>query len=267
MFGKNPVGRPSDGEKSAAPTGRTLRLVHEAVLEALSPTRCAGCERPGELICAQCLDELELIDPVFACTRCGAPYGSLVCTECTPAAGEGIFDGSPIRRVLAMAVFSGPLPRIVRAYKDAGEQRLARVFAEMLLDTAEHAELAAPDRYGGLLSAADALTFVPVTAAAYRRRGFDHMEAIVSSMATAAGMPVVDALAKRGAADQRRLGRAGRMERARDAYEVVVDVDGLRMLLVDDVITTGSTVVSAAKALHRAGVAEVDVLALARVLR
>lgn len=267
MFGKNSVGHPVDDGKAADPAGRAFHLVHEAVLEALSPTRCAGCERPGELICTQCLDELELIDPACSCTRCGAPYGSLVCTECTPAAGEGIFDSSPIRRVLAMAVFSGPLPQIVRAYKDAGEQRLARVFAEMLLDTAEHAELAAPDRYGGLLSGADAWTFVPVTAAAFRRRGFDHMEAIVSAMATATGIPMVDALVKHGASDQRRLGRAGRMERARDAYEVVVDVDGLRMLLVDDVITTGSTVVSVAKALHRAGAAEVDVLALARVLR
>ena len=265
MFGKNPVGRPSDGEKSAAATGRALHVVHEAVLEALSPTRCAGCERPGELICAQCLDELELIDPAFACTRCGAPYGSLVCTECTPAAGEGIFDGSPIRRVLAMAVFADPLPRIIRAYKDGGERRLAPLIAQMLVDCAEHAEEVAPERYGGILTAADAVTFVPVTARAWRRRGFDHMEDIARAFAAETGLPVVDALVKRGSADQRALGRTGRQASARGAYEVVADVGGERLLLLDDVITTGATIAAAASSLSASGAARVDALAAARV--
>lgn len=58
------------------------RATYEA-LEALSPTRCAGCERAGALICQDCLAALTLIDPRHSCTRCGAPFGDLLCTECS----------------------------------------------------------------------------------------------------------------------------------------------------------------------------------------
>jgi len=56
------------------------RATYEA-LEALSPTRCAGCERFGALICQDCLASFALIDPCHSCIRCGAPFGDLLCTE------------------------------------------------------------------------------------------------------------------------------------------------------------------------------------------
>ena len=49
-------------------------------------------------------------------------------------------------RCLACAVYAHPLPRIIKAYKDAGEQRLAPYLAELLYDTALHAQVVAPDR-------------------------------------------------------------------------------------------------------------------------
>lgn len=253
----------------------------EGALELVAPTRCAGCECPGALICAHCLDALELIDPRHACLRCGAPFGDVLCTECdadqardgsrggaSAASGVAAFasgNGDAPDRCLAMAVFAGPLPRIVRAYKDGGEHRLAPLLAELLLDTAEHAEAVAPERYGGIVSDADAIVFVPDTAAAFQRRGFDHMEAIARPLARDAGVPLLDALVKHGAADQRALGRSDRRARAQGAYEVAEPVAGRRLLLVDDVITTGATIGAAASALRAAGAARVDALALARV--
>ena len=91
----------------------------EALLETLSPTRCAGCERPGALLCDDCLNKLVLIDPEESCALCGAPYGRVLCTECRGTA-------SSLDRCLACALFSGALPRVIRAYKDGGERRLAR---------------------------------------------------------------------------------------------------------------------------------------------
>lgn len=255
------------------------RIVRDHVLEVLSPTRCAGCERPGALICERCLSRLALIDPVRACTRCGAPHGYLVCTECTSlhederratgGAAEGpnrrLAWGDALDRCLAMAEYTDPLPRIIRAYKDAGERRLAELLAEMLLDTALHAEQAAPERYGGILSGVDGIVFVPATAEAFRRRGFDHMERIARPLAEMAGVPLVDALVKHGSADQRRLGRTGRRERAQGAYETVADVAGARLLLVDDVLTTGATLQAAGGTLRAAGAERVEALVLARV--
>lgn len=232
-----------------------------AALELIAPTRCAGCERPGVLLCDDCLHQLTLIDPRHACLRCGAPHGDLLCTEC--ATREVLRS---LQRCLAVAVFEGPLPHIIRAYKDAGEQRLAPLLAEMLFDAALHAQTSDPKRYGGMLSQADCVVFVPATAAAFRRRGFDHMERIAYPLADLCGLPVLDALVKFGSTDQRRLGRVDRALSAKGCYETVENVCGKNILLIDDVITTGATLDAAASALLEAGAACVEGLALARVL-
>ena len=240
--------------------------VFDTVLEALSPTRCAGCERAGVLICDDCLARLRLIDPRESCVRCGAPFGRLLCTEC---AGDGEGEAQAMAGVLdgclACAVYEQPLPRIIKGYKDGGERRLAPLLAELLFDTAVHAEASAPERYGGILAQADAVVFVPATAAAFRRRGFDHMEAIARPFCGLAGLPLLDALVKGGNLDQRSLGREERRARASGLYTTVEDVAGKRLLLLDDVITTGATMAAAAQELKRAGAASVQALALARV--
>ena len=120
------------------------RAAREA-LEALSPTRCAGCERAGALICQDCLAALTLIDPRHSCTRCGAPFGDLLCTECS-VEGTSSAMAEALDRCLACSVYAHPLPRIIKAYKDAGERRLAPYLAELLYDTALHAQVVAPDR-------------------------------------------------------------------------------------------------------------------------
>lgn len=239
----------------------------EAALEVVAPTRCAGCERPGELICPECLASMTLIDPVHACTRCGAPFGSVLCTECTGATGGASrhMDAEDAGRCLAATVYEGVVPRIIRAYKDGGERRLAGPIAELMVDAAEHAETCAPERFGSLLSGADAVTFVPATAAAYARRGFDHMEAIARAVAEVSDKPLVDALVKYGHADQRSFGREERQLHSTGLYDVVTPVAGMRLVLLDDVITTGSTMRAARGALMEAGAYPVDALVLARV--
>ena len=210
----------------AEKTGRgSAGALIEAALELISPTRCAGCERPGELICSACENAMQIIDPARSCLHCGAPFGAMVCTECAGAKTD-------LDRCLAAAVFDGPV---------------------------------APGRYGGLLVRADAVVFVPATAAAFRRRGFDHMELIARHLSGRSDIPLLDALVKHGSSDQRELGRADRLAEALGAYEVVLPVRGKRILLIDDVITTGATMSAAASALKAAGASRVDGLAFARV--
>ncbi len=271
MSCRNPVGYESGASSIACDADdveaswyrRAARCLHVAALEALSPTRCAGCERPGTLICERCLARLPLIDPRHACMRCGAPFGEILCTECDRD-GAGA-NASPVARCLAMATYEDPLDRIIRVYKDAGERGLAPLLAEMLADTAAHAERVAPERYGGVVSDADALVFVPATAVAYVRRGYDHMEQIAAELSRRSGVPMLDALAKLGGADQRALGRKDRRAGMRGVFEVVERVRDMRLVLVDDVCTTGATLDAAAEALRRAGAHQVDALVLARV--
>ena len=167
------------------------RATYEA-LEALSPTRCAGCERSGALICQDCLASLALIDPCHSCIRCGAPFGDLLCTECS-VEGTSSAMAEALDRCLACAVYAHPLPRIIKAYKDAGERRLAPYLAELLYDTALHAQVAASDRYGGVLSGADAVVFVPATAAAFGGVDSTIWKQSRARFAIFPGVPLLDA--------------------------------------------------------------------------
>ena len=91
------------------------------------------------------------------------------------------------------------------------------------------------------------------------------MELIARHLSERSDIPLLDALVKHGSSDQRELGRADRLAEAFGAYEVVLPVRGKRILLIDDVITTGATMSAAASALKVAGASHVDGLAFARI--
>ena len=241
-----------------------LRALVDGAAELLWPTRCVGCDRPGTLLCDDCRAALPRIDPAYACPHCGAPFGSLVCTECidvrphqddacdTPEEGPGRLDEAfrPLDGIACFGVHEWPLDIAVRAYKDAGERRLAPLLAELAWQAS--CESAAFD-----LKEVDAVVFVPDTAQAYARRGFDHMEPIARAFCALSNKPLVDALARQDAGDQRRRGRRERLARAGEDCVCLADLTGMAILVLDDVLTTGATVCSAALACRAAGAAKV----------
>ena len=150
-------------------------------------------------------------------------------------------------------MFDGHTGSLVRIYKDRGEQRLAGEFATMMARVVPPAwEF-------------DAIAFVPASPAAYRRRGFDHGELLARRLAENLGVPVLPALARPQSLDQRTLGRKGRIENIRGCFSALIDLEGdMRLLLVDDVCTTGATLADASRALLDAGAAEVRCVTFAR---
>ena len=249
----------------------------EALAELIWPTRCVGCNLPGELLCDDCRDDLPWIDQRWACPSCGAPYGWLTCTECDRSRGaEGLpqLDGShlgrrpwPVRATVCSLPFHGMGARLVTCLKDAHELRLAPVIAAAMACSLDEARaLDAADgrpRYDDLRTSA--LCFVPATREAYARRGFDHMELVSWALSRFLGLPVLDALARGDARDQRELGREERSGNLAGTIDVVQDVSSLHLLLVDDVITTGASICEAARALLERGAASVTACALTRV--
>jgi len=222
-----------------------MRLL-EGLAELLFPTRCAGCEMPGAVLCDACREALPRIARPGACPRCGAPYGHLTCTECWSR--EWTFEAA-----VALGEFEAPLARAVALHKDAGERRLALVFGTLLAE-----EVAA--LWPGW---AQGVAYVPATRAALRRRGFDHGRAIAASLATALEVPLLDALARTEALDQRSLGRAARAANAAGSFSARGVVPA-RVLLCDDVFTTGATMDAAAGALLDVGAEAVRAAAIAR---
>lgn len=233
--------------------------IAEAFSEALWPTRCAGCEQPGELLCDECRASLPWVEQRLACPSCGAPYGFLTCTEC---------DGAWAPRATVAALgFHGAPARMVTCLKDAHELRLAPVVAAAMACALEEAS-AWPARDGARRfspGATDAVCFVPATAAAYARRGFDHMELVARALARELSLPLADVLVRAAARDQRALGREERAANLSRTMRAIDDVAGARLLLVDDVATTGSSLAEGVRALVERGAASVTACAFARV--
>jgi predicted amidophosphoribosyltransferase len=221
--------------------------VLDAIADLLFPTRCAGCDLPGVLLCSACAERLALIDPAGACPRCGAPTVSACCMECADVP----FAFSAAR---CAGVLEPPLSRMVALHKDAGWRRLAPALASLALDA-----------LAGWLEWPDAVCGVPASPAAVLRRGFDHGAALAASLGEMAGIPAIEPLRCRPRLDQRALTRE---QRRANAARSIVPRDGVhvppRVLLLDDVFTTGSTLDAAASALLSAGAAEVRAVAVAR---
>jgi predicted amidophosphoribosyltransferase len=239
--------------------------IAQGLLELIAPTRCAGCELPGVLVCDECRDGLPRIHQPAACRRCGAPDGIEACAEC-----DGV--ALAFSRAACAALLALPLSRVVTVYKDGGERRLAGPLAEIALPALEHSigDDAAVDvaRLGpGAPPIEWTLVPVPASRRAVARRGFDHVERLARELATASGMHLTRVLERRGGRDQRGLGREQRRTNVAGVFRALEAEDvPRRALLVDDVITTGATLDSAARTLLVAGSEEVRVIALARAL-
>lgn len=239
--------------------GQLVRSVADELAELVWPTRCVGCDQPGELLCATCRSALPWVEQRLACPVCGAPYGFLTCTECD--------DTWPARATVAALSFHGTPARLVATLKDAHELRLAPVMAAAMLTALDEASAwpavdGAP-RYDHRM--VDGVCFVPATAAAYARRGFDHMELVSRALAAASGLPLADVLVRRASRDQRELGRDARAANLAGTMSVVGDVSGAQLLLLDDVATTGSSLSEAVRALLGRGAASVTACVFARV--
>lgn len=234
---------------------KAVRFAGEVVAETLWPTRCALCDAPGKVLCDACERALPFLDWWRACPQCGSAFGWVQCDLCNPVAlGRIGRERLPYSGCACATAFDDATGRIVRVYKDQGERRLASVLA------ARMARVVPP------AWAYDDITFVPATKAAFRRRGFDHCELLARALAGELRADCVCSLDRPSARDQRALSGSERISNLRKGMRAFsAKADGRRFLLVDDVLTTGSTLCAATDALLAAGAADVFCVTFARV--
>lgn len=223
----------------------------------LSPIVCMSCHKRGNFICENCYTRLPFISPSLACRNCASPYGWLSCTACDEpwelTQTSSVLELSPLVR------------RMITDFKDRGELRLAVVIAALLSSYVMQLldEDDASARAHAFLHP-DCVCFVPATALAYRRRGFDHMELVAKNFCAYTRLPFADIALRPQAADQRKLSRSARLANLSGSISILKDCSGLSFLILDDVITTGASIRELASALRARGAREVAALSFAR---
>lgn len=218
------------------------------LVDLLLPDRCVACGSEGVACCERCLGTMTLLRPPL-CERCGAPTAWPV-ARCRECAGRRV----PFAQARAAVAYDGPVVPFIRSWKERARRGLAAVAAEIVVR-----ELVPPD--------GDGVAYVPSVADRERWRGHNTAEQLARELAARWRLPVCRALARRGSpARQRGLSLAARRANVAGGF-VARCVPPPRVLLVDDVYTTGATVSAAAAALRAAGADRVAVITFARTLR
>lgn len=227
-----------------ARNGAALR---NALLDLLFPPRCVVCRHSGGWLCAACAAQFQKIAPPI-CARCGRPLPSVPCPSC--ARWPIHIDGTR-----AVAFFEGALRETLHAFKYAHRTELAEPLTNLLHDYL----LTNPLPVNTIIA-------VPLHPERERARGYNQAALLAEALGARARLPVWNnALARtRATRSQTELDAAGRRANVRDAFAAQPRVRGARILLIDDVCTTGATMDACGAALYAQGAQAVWGLAVAR---
>jgi len=221
----------------------------------LLPRLCPACgdpAGPGRELCPGCEQDLPAL--LHACPCCAIPY------ESPDAHGEcGACQKQPLAfaRTVALYHFAPPVDHFIRALKFHQQLGLAHLLGERLAQ-----------RLMGETSRPDLIIPVPLHGARLRERGYNQALEIARPVARTLGVPLdfLSLVRVRATAPQTGMTVAARRKNLRGAFALRNDTAVLnrRVALVDDVMTTGSTVQAAAQCLRAAGAKEVDIWVIAR---
>lgn len=203
-----------------------------------------------------------LLPPRPRCTICGLPNEGTVCASCLAdiAAFQQLCSTNRLRppngarlKMFALLPYDGKVRKVIHRLKFANSPAIARslalVFAEARVLPAD---------------GVDFVTAVPMHRARYLERGYNQAELLARELAALQRLPFRPVLTRtRATPPQNTLGRAARARNVAGAFAAREDLKGCRVLLVDDVYTTGNTALACAEALYRANALDVIVAVVA----
>jgi ComF family protein len=237
-----------------------LRATFGLVVDVALPQLCASCREPvGDAgLCAACWAKLSFIAPPY-CERLGIPF------TYDPGPGilsmEAIADPPAYHRARAAVRYDDVARTLVHAFKYGDRLDLAPTMGRWMANAGRT-----------LLGDADALVPVPLHWRRQWARRFNQSALLAEVIGKASNVPVSYRALKRVKATPQQVGlsQSARAQNVQGAFRVAPDgkaeVAGRRLILIDDVLTSGATMDACARALLRAGAAQVDALVFARVV-
>lgn len=241
---------------------RALKGVGSTLVDAILPPLCLGCgeiiAQPGAL-CATCWPSYSFIAPPH-CARCGEPFAEELgagaeCAHCLAHAPR-------FGRARAALAYDDKSKRLILPFKHGDRTDLARACGDWMARAGAE-----------LLAEADIVAPVPLHWRRLFTRRYNQAQLLAARIAQQADVRLAPDLLRRRrwTGSQSGLKAKERRRNVRQAFDLSPKwagrLDGQRVLLVDDVLTTGATVDACVRVLERAGAAGVDVLTLARVVR
>lgn len=247
--------------RGIAATARTaIAAVSRRLLDIALPNLCAACREPvaSEGVCASCWPKLSFIAPPF-CARLGIPFAYDSGTDLLSM--EAIADPPAYARARAAVRYDEIAGSLVHGFKYQDRTDLAPVLGRWMARAGAE-----------LLKDADLIVPVPLHWRRRWSRRYNQSGVLATVIGKLSHVAVGGDVLKRIRPTTQQVGLS-RTERARNvqgAFQVPdsrkADVKGRRIVLIDDVLTSGATVDACARALLRAGAADVDVLIFARVV-
>jgi ComF family protein len=233
------------------------REILETLRDLFFPAHCAGCAAAVEAgwFCPDCERQIKPV-PEPHCQVCSQPYSGtmdqFVCVNCR---GRAFY----FECAVAVMHSRGVMRDLVHRLKYGGELWLEEILGEFLAWGLQDPRL--------LNQRIDAIVPVPLHALRRREREFNQAEILARGLARRGNLPFLDALCRlRYTITQTHFDRHRRMQNLRDAFKLRqnVSVQGKHLLLVDDVLTTGSTLDECARVLLEAGAESVRALTVVR---
>ena len=212
-------------------------MLVQRIIEALAPAACAGCGQQGRGLCSGCgVASPAAVARCYGCTR---PAGAAneACRICRLRA--------PLAGVIAAADYGGALREAILALKFRHSRSLAGDLAGLIT------ERCTPPAGLGLV------TSVPIAPDRYRERGFNQSELIARAVAARWHLPYRMLLGRQAGDHQLGRSRRDRFTHVDGAFFAVKRLRGERVLIVDDVLTTGATLAECSRVLTAAGAGEV----------
>lgn len=214
----------------------------DKMLEFVAPHLCSGCGKTGTLLCEHCKYDI-INHSLNVCLFCNKSTAKSICLNHQTFYGQ----------VWLVGARQGSLQRLIDGFKFQNMKAAARSLAELL------------DRRLPQLPASTVLVPIPTVSSHVRDRGYDHMLLVAQYLSAMRGFPIERLLARSNAATQHTANREERLVQASTAFTARGTVDPLASyLILDDVVTTGSTIENASRVLAHAGARTIWVGALAR---
>ena len=244
----------------------TVDLFYDSLLAVVYPQRCAVCgdsveSRTFGVACEKCWQQTHLFTGTeTVCWKCGLPSRGEVAEEKREEVRCRRCDDDAFTAARACGLYEGALRASVLSLKR--EQHIGSRLRQLMVETQKQYPL----------SEATLIVPVPLHPKREKVRGFNQAALIARELSEATSLPLDKvSLVRTQHTVRHRAGMdwKGRRETVADAFQVIYPalIGGERVLLVDDVFTTGATVSSCAKTLVDAGAVEVFVLTLARPVR